>query len=469
MNPIFGQLLRPMNNTSSAKKWLLSATSISYIIVILDTSIVNVALAPLAAALHSTISGLQWVVSSYTITFASLLLSGGALGDKLGAKNVYLTGLLLFGFASAGCGFSSTLSTMIFSRILQGIGAALLVPASLALINSEFPQSQERAKAIGIWAGCGGIAMAAGPLFGGLLIQLLGWRSIFLVNVPIVLLGIVLATRIPAIKISANERTMDIAGQLFAIIALGLSIAVLIEGGHRGWCDPWICGGVLVAAMAWGLFIFTERTISQPMLPMKLFRLADFSASVTVSLISGLVFYGLFFLLSLYFETVRGWSSLDAGLAFLPLTLLVTLGSFSAGKLNRLFGPLWLIAGCCGLYVAGFTGLLILRENAPYWRVAVCFPALGLAAGVITPVATAAVMGSIVKEQAGIVAGVLNASRQTGAALGVAIFGGLLSAVKPLAAGIYVAVCLGIAFSMLGGLLWIIILSRNLTHEKNTP
>jgi len=469
MNPLFGQLPLPMNNSSTAQKWLLTATSISYIIVILDTSIVNVALAPLAAALHSTISGLQWVVSSYTVTFASLLLSGGALGDKLGAKNVYLTGLLLFALASAGCGFSSTLSSMIFSRILQGIGAALLVPASLALINSEFPQSQERAKAIGIWAGCGGIAMAAGPLFGGLLIQLLGWRSIFLVNVPIALIGIVLATRIPAIKISANERTMDIAGQLFAIIALGSSIAVLIEGGHRGWLDPWICGGLLVAVMAWGLFIFTERTISQPMLPMKLFRLADFSASVTVSLISGLVFYGLFFLLSLYFETVRGWSSLDAGLAFLPLTLLVTLGSFSAGKLNRLFGPFWLIAGCCGLYVAGFAGLLILRENAPYWRVAVCFPALGLAAGVITPVATAAVMGSIVKEQAGIVAGVLNASRQTGAALGVAIFGGLLSAVKPLAAGIYVAVCLGIAFSMLGGLLWIIILSRNSTHKKNTP
>lgn len=469
MNPIFGQLPLLMNNTSSAQKWLLTATSISYIIVILDTSIVNVALAPLAATLHSTITGLQWVVSSYTVTFASLLLSGGALGDKLGAKSVYLTGLLLFALASAGCGFSSTLSSMIFSRILQGIGAALLVPASLALINSEFPQSQERAKAIGIWAGCGGIAMAAGPLFGGLLIQLLGWRSIFLVNVPIALIGIVLATRIPVIKISASEKPMDFAGQLLAIIMLGSSIAVLIEGVHRGWRDPWIYGGVLVATVAWGLFIFTERTINHPMLPMKLFRLADFTASVTVSLISGLVFYGLFFLLSLYFETVRGWSSLDAGLAFLPLTLLVTLGSFSAGKLNRLFGPLWLIAGCCGLYVAGFTGLLILRENAPYWRVAVCFPALGLAAGVITPVATAAVMGSIVKEQAGIAAGVLNASRQTGSALGVAIFGGLLSAVKPLAAGIYVAVCLGIAFSMLGGLLWIIILSRNSTHEKNTP
>ncbi|MDP8612684.1 MFS transporter [Serratia marcescens] len=458
-----------MNNISSAQKWLLTATSISYIIVILDTSIVNVALAPLAAALHSTISGLQWVVSSYTVTFASLLLSGGALGDKLGPKNGYLTGLLLFALASAGCGFSSTLSTMIFSRILQGIGAALLVPASLALINSEFPQLHERAKAIGIWAGCGGIAMAAGPLFGGLLIQLLGWRSIFLVNVPIALLGIALATRIPVIKISANKRTMDIAGQLFAIIALSSSIAVLIEGGHRGWLDPWICGGVLGAVMSWGLLIFTERTISQPMLPMKLFRLADFSASVIVSLISGLVFYGLFFLLSLYFETVRGWSSLDAGLAFLPLTLLVTLGSFSAGKLNRLFGPFWLITGCCGLYIAGFAGLLILKENAPYWRVAVCFPALGLAAGVITPVATAAVMASIAKEQAGIVAGVLNASRQTGSALGVAIFGGLLSAVKPLAAGIYFAVCLGIAFSILGGLLWIVILRRSSAHKNSTP
>jgi len=458
-----------MNNTSLAQKWLLAATSISYIIVILDTSIVNVALAPLAATLHSSITGLQWVVSSYTVTFASLLLSGGALGDKLGAKNVYLTGLLLFVLASVGCGLSSTLSTMIFSRILQGIGAALLVPSSLSLINSEFPQSQQRAKAIGIWAGCGGIAMAAGPLFGGLLIQQLGWRSIFLINVPIALLGIVLATRIPAIKITANERPMDFAGQLLAIIALGSSIAVLIEGAHRGWRDPWIYCGVIVAAIAWGLFIFTERTINQPMLPMKLFRIADFSASVTLSLISGLVFYGLFFLLSLYFETVRGWSSLDTGLAFLPLTLLVTLGSFSAGKLNRLFGPFWLIAGCCGLYAAGFAGLIILRENAPYWRIALCFPALGLAAGIITPVATAAVMGSIVKEQAGIAAGVLNASRQAGSALGVAIFGGLLSAVKPLAAGIYSAVCVAIALSLLGGLIWITTLSRNSAHKKNTP
>ncbi|MGR2855348.1 MFS transporter [Erwinia sp. 1181_3] len=458
-----------MNNTPSAQKWLLAATSISYIIVILDTSIVNVALAPLAATLHSTITGLQWVVSAYTVTFASLLLSGGALGDKLGAKNVYLTGLLLFALASAGCGFSSTLPTLIFSRILQGVGAALLVPSSLALINSAFPQSRDRARAIGIWAGCGGIAMAAGPLLGGLLIHLSGWRSIFLVNVPIAVLGAVLATRIPAIKITVRERQMDFAAQLLAIIALGSSIAVLIEGVHRGWRDPWICGGILVAVITWGVFIFTERTINQPMLPMTLFRLADFSASVSVSLISGLVFYGVFFLLSLYFGAVRGWSSLDVGLAFLPLTLLVTLGSFSAGKLNRLLGPFWLITGCCGLYAAGFAGLMIVRENTPYWQIALCFPALGLAAGIITPVATAVVMRSTGKEHAGIAAGVLNASRQTGSALGVAIFGGLLNAVKPLAEDIDIALCVGIAFSLLAGLLCSTLLSRNSACKKNTP
>lgn len=458
-----------MNNTSSTQKWLLAATSISYIIVIMDTSIVNVALAPLAATLHSSITGLQWVVSAYTVTFASLLLSGGALGDKLGAKKVYLTGLVLFALASAGCGLSQTLSTLVISRILQGIGAALLVPASLALINSEFPQSQQRAKAIGVWAGCGGIAMAAGPLFGGLLIHLSGWRSIFLVNVPIALLGVMLAARIPVIKKTADVGPIDFSGQLMAIIALGLSVAVLIEGLHRGWHDPWICGGILVAALAWFFFIFTERTISQPMLPMKLFRIADFSASVIVSLVSGLVFYGLFFLLSLYFETERGWSSLDTGLAFLPLTVLVTMGSFSAGKLNRRFGPLVLIAGCCGLYAAGFAGLILAGDNAPYWRIALCFPALGLAAGIITPVATATVMGSIVKEQAGIAAGVLNASRQMGSVLGVAIFGGLLNAVKPLAAGIYFAACLAIALSLLGGLLWVTILSRGSVNKKHTP
>ncbi|WP_054687826.1 MFS transporter [Pantoea stewartii] len=456
-----------MDTTSSAQKRLLAAVSISYIIVILDTSIVNVALAPVAAALHANMSGLQWIVSSYTVTFASLLLSGGTLTDKLGAKNVYLTGLLLFALASAGCGFSTTLSVMIVSRIFQGAGAALLVPSSLVLINNAYPQPQQRAKAISVWSGCGGIAMAAGPLLGGVLIQFLGWRSIFLVNIPVALTGAALALRIPAVNISARETSTDFAGQLMAIVAVGTSVAVMIEGFHLGWRDPWICRGGLVAVIAWGAFVFNECVVNQPVLPLKLFRLADFLASVTVSFISGLVFYGLFFLLSLYFSTLRNWSSLNVGLAFLPLTLIVTLGSFSAGKLNSLFGPFRLIAGCCGLYAAGFAGLMILSENASYWQIALCFPPLGLAAGVITPVATAAVMNAVAREQSGLAAGVLNACRQAGSALGVAIFGGLLGNIKTLAENLDGAIYIGIAFSLLGGLLWIICLNRPSASEKS--
>ncbi|MDJ0036799.1 MFS transporter [Pantoea allii] len=455
-----------MDMTSSAQKWLLAAISISYIIVILDTSIVNVALAPVAAALHPDISGLQWIVSSYTVTFASLLLSGGTLADKLGAKNVYLTGMLLFALASAGCGFSTTLSIMIGSRICQGIGAALLVPSSLVLINNAYPQPQQRAKAISVWSGCGGVAMAAGPLLGGVLIEFLGWRSIFLVNIPVVLIGVALALRIPVRNISARETSTDFAGQLMAIVAMGASVAVMIEGFHLGWSDPWICRGALVAVIAWGAFVFNECIVNQPVLPLKLFRLADFLASVIVSLISGLVFYGLFFLLSLYFGTLRNWPSLNVGLAFLPLTLMVTLGSFSAGKLNSLFGPFRLIAGCYGLYAAGFAGLMIINENAYYWQIALCFPPLGLAAGIITPVATAAVMNAVVKEQSGLAAGVLNASRQAGSALGVAIFGGLLGDIKTLAENLDTAIYIGIAFSLLGGLVWIICMGRHSAFVK---
>jgi len=459
----------PIDNAITAQKGLVAATCLSYVIVILDTSIVNVGLAPLASTLQTTVSGLQWVVNAYTLTFASLLLGGGSLGDKFGAKKTYLIGLLLFAAASAGCGLSSTLPALIFGRILQGVGASLLVPSSLALINNAFSNTHGRAKAIGVWAGCGGIAMAAGPLLGGVLIHFFGWRSIFLLNVPIALLAALLAVRIPAPASPTHRKPIDLSGQLLAIISLATSIAVLIEVAPRGWHDPLIQLGTAVALGACGLFVMVERRCKQPMLPMNLFRLAEFSASALVSLISGLVFYGLFFLLSLYFQQVRGWTPLDTGLAFLPLTLLVTLGSFSAGKINRLIGPLWLIAGCCGLYAAGFAGLLFMGENAPYWRIALCFPALGLAAGVITPVATASLMGSIKKDRAGIAAGVLNASRQTGSALGVAIFGSLMMSIQSFTTGLHLALCVAIALSVLAGVLWTAILLPSSSHKKTTP
>lgn len=444
-----------MKTLTLLQRRVLAATSLSYIIVILDTSIVNVALTSVAQSFNSSLTGLQWIINAYTLTFAALLLSGGSLGDKFGAKNIYLTGLLLFAVASLLCGLSSTLNVLVFARVLQGMGAAFLVPSSLSLINQAFPLSHQRAKAIALWAGAGGLAMAAGPMFGGIIIQLLGWRSIFLLNVPVAVLGIMLTLRIPAPPTSPQKKVFDLAGQLWGIIALSTTMAVLIQVSRLGWQDNWIRAGAVIAGVSWCCFLLTERAHKNPMLPLTLFRIPLFSACVVVSLMSGWVFYGLFFLLSLYFQQIRGWSPFESGMAFLPLTVLVTLGSFISGRLNKTFGSFWLVTLCCGLYAVGFTGLYALSNHVSYWRIALFFPALGLAAGIITPVATASLMNSVTQQQAGIGAGILNASRQTGSALGVAVFGGLMSAFQPVSLGISYAVLTGITLSLLGGVFWV--------------
>lgn len=460
--------LKRVNKEIEYRKRVLTATSLSYVIVILDTSIVNVALEPVAASLGSGISGLQWVVNAYTLAFASLLLSGGALGDRLGARTVYLAGLLIFACASALCGAAPDLQVLVVARILQGVGAALLVPCSLTLINGAFSVASERASAIGVWAGCGGIAMAAGPLVGGVLIHLLGWRSIFLVNVPIALIGAWLATRVETMQPAAAGKPLDVAGQLLAVIALGASVAVLIEGAQLGWHARSIRAGVVTAIVGWIAFVSVETRRRQPMLPIGLFRSPVFSASAFASMISGLVFYGLFFLLSLYFQSARGWPPLQTGLAFLPLTAAVAIGSFVSGALNRAHGARRLVCGGFLLYAAGFVGLLALADHAPYWRIALCFPAVGFGAGVITPAATAALMTAVDNARAGVAAGVLNASRQAGSAFGVAIFGALMSAIQPLDAGVRVAVYLALGLSLLAALLWSVALTLATRQARST-
>jgi MFS transporter, DHA2 family, methylenomycin A resistance protein len=460
--------LKRVNKENEYQKRVLLATSLSYVIVILDTSIVNVALEPVAVSLGSDITGLQWVVNAYTLTFASLLLSGGALGDRLGARSVYFAGLLIFASASALCGFAADLQILIFARIVQGVGAALLVPCSLTLINNAFPVARQRASAIGVWAGCGGIAMAAGPLAGGVLIHLLGWRSIFLVNVPIALLGAWLTTRVESMRPGGAGKPLDIAGQLLAMVALGASVAVLIEGAKLGWHALAMRAGVAAAIAGWIAFVSVETRRRQPMLPMALFRSPVFSASACASMISGLVFYGLFFLLSLYFQSARGWPPLQTGLAFLPLTATVAIGSFVSGALNRAYGARRLVSGGFLLYAAGFAGLLALAEHAPYWRIALCFPAVGFGAGVITPAATAALMTAVDRARTGVAAGVLNASRQAGSAFGVAIFGALMSAIQPLDAAIRVTVYLAIGLSLLAALVWSVALTLATRQARST-
>jgi len=354
------------------QRQVLAATSLSYVLVILDTSIVNVALEPIAIALHSDITALQWVVGAYSLSFGCLLLGGGALADRFGARRLYMTGLLVFSLASLLCGLATQGPALVAARVLQGVGAALLVPASLALINQAYLDNPAgRVAAISLWAGCGGIAMAAGPLVGGVLIETLGWRSIFLVNLPLGLIAVGLSARL-----AASARQPQAANWMH------LSVQLL---GNR------------------------------------VFRLC-----VMVSLLSALLLYGLMFLLSLYFQQTLGLSPLRTGVAFLPLTVLVSVGSLMASQFVRAFGSRWLIIGALVLYVGGF-GLLLMSGTTPdYALIVVPMPIIGLAAGLITPAATAALMNAVPPQQAGIAAGTLNTARQIGAALGVALAGGLL-------------------------------------------
>jgi MFS transporter, DHA2 family, methylenomycin A resistance protein len=442
------------SDSREQQRRVLWATSISYVVVILDTSIVNVALERIGASLAGGVSGLQWVVNAYTLTFASLLLSGGTLGDRLGARNVYMAGLAGFTVASALCGVAPSLALLTIGRVLQGISAALLVPASMALINGACTDARERAAAFGVWAGLGGVAMAAGPLLGGVLIGLIGWRSIFLLNLPVCLAGIAMAARVAPQRRAGAPRRLDLAGQVAGIASLALLNATIIEAPSRGWLAPSVVAGFVAAIAAILAFVALEKHRAQPMLPLGFFRQPVFSAAVLVSMISAFTFYGLLFDLSLYFQQERGYAPLRAGLAFLPLTVMVPLGSLLSRRAVTWLGPRMLVALASLLAVAGYLGAAVWGHAARYGVLALPLPAIGFAASLAMPAATAALMATVEQERAGIAAGVLNAARQTGAALGVAVAGALLAGHVSIGAGMRANLLIAAALSALAAWTW---------------
>jgi DHA2 family methylenomycin A resistance protein-like MFS transporter len=441
-----------VDNTTQQRRVLL-ATSLSYVIVILDTSIVNLALQRIALDLAGGVAGLQWVLNAYTLTFASLLLTGGALGDRLGARNLYIAGLATFALASALCACASALPMLITARALQGAGAALLVPASMTQIRHTWADPKERAAIFGLWAGLGGVAMASGPLMGGIVVSLTGWRCIFLANVPICIAAVVLALRVARDTPSssaAGRRSYDPAGQLAGMAALGLLNALVIDVPAHGW-QPLIAASGFVAGVA---FVVIETRHPQPMLPMSLFRNAAFSSAVFVSMVSAFSFYGLLFELSLLLQRQQGYTPMRAGLAFLPLTLLVPVGSLLSKQAIGWLGAQRLVAGSCLLSATAFFGLAGVGAAPSYWLLAAPLPAIGLAASLITPATTATLMSAVDNRRAGIAAGVLNAARQAGAALGVALSGTLVSMSRSIMYGVHSNALAAGSLSILAAAVW---------------
>ncbi len=439
-------------NRAAARR-VLAATCMSYTLVLLDASIVNVALTDIAHTFGSQVAGLQWIVNAYTLAFASLLLTGGTLGDRLGDRTVYVAGLAVFVAASALCGLAPTLPTLAAARALQGVGSAMLVPCSLALINRAFPAPAARASAISLWMGCGGIAMASGPLIGGLLIDLFGWRSLFFVNLPFGLAGIWLG-RTVARTAADTSRQFDWAGQATAIVAIAALIGTLIEGPSLGWRSAPIVGGAVTSVVAWIAFIAIEARRREPMLPLAFFRNRLFAGSTFVSMASAFVFYGLLFVLSLFYRQVRGASPLDTGLAFLPMTAMVALGGLGSGRLVARFGARGTMCAAFGLYAAGALGMTAIGATTPAWLAVAPMLSIGFASGFISPAATSPALGTIDRRRAGVAAAALNAARQSGSALGVAIFGACIATLQPFPVAMRVALVMAIALSALAAATW---------------
>src|SRR6202050_953979 len=283
------------------ERWFGSLTivamSLGYAVVQLDITIVNTALSSIGQSLRGGVSELQWVVTAYTITFAALILTAGALGDRIGAKRVFMWGFAIFTVASVLCAVSASAGFLIAARALQGAGAAILVPNSLVLLNHAFPDEKERGRAVGIWAAGASLALTAGPLAGGALIALVGWRSIFLVNLPIGLAGLWLTWKCVKETVPTPQRHLDLLGQILGMGALGCLAGAMIEGGASGWANHWVLAGFAASALLIALFVVRERLAHQPMLPLGLFRTPLFSLISILWVLVHVPFFGFLFFL----------------------------------------------------------------------------------------------------------------------------------------------------------------------------
>ena len=303
----------------------------------LDNTVVNVALPTISRELGAGVSELQWIVDGYVLVFASLLLTGGIVGDRYGRKKTFLAGLVVFTVASLACGLSQDTTQLILARALQGLGAALLLPGTLSIITVTFPP-HERARAIGLWAGMSALALALGPTVGGLMVERLGWESVFFLNVPIGIVAFLVATRTVRESVSEQQRSLDLPGLALGTSALFLVTYGLIESNEMGWTDPLILSSLAGFVVLLAAFLVWEMRNPKAMMPLALFRIPAFSAGNAVAFSVSLGMFATFFFLSLYMQTIRGYSAFEAGVRFLPMTLAIIATAPLAGQYAQKHG-----------------------------------------------------------------------------------------------------------------------------------
>jgi DHA2 family methylenomycin A resistance protein-like MFS transporter len=404
----------------------IMATGAAFFMIVLDTSIVNLALPSIREAFHANLTSLQWLVDGYALVFASLLLTAGALGDRYGARRMFMLGLALFSGASAACGLAVGMTSLQAARVIQGMGAALLLPNSLAALNHTVREGRTRSAAVAAWASAGAMGIALGPVLGGLLVQFIDWRSIFLINVVIGGLALGLAARHVASGPRLVGREVDLLGQILVVAALGAGTYALIALGHPGRASRPALASAAGALLLGGAFLVVETRHAQPMLPLDLLLKSPTGQVALVGLLHNIGVYGLIFVLSLSFQQLRAMSPLEAGLSFVPLTLALAAGTRVGARLLDRHGPRKPLLWGHGLAAVGAAALAIVGLGHGLVGPALACCAIGAGAGLTTPAMSLAALDGAERRRSGLASGLLNSARQTGGVIGVAILGALL-------------------------------------------
>ena len=417
----------PREQTVRRRWWTLVAVGLATFMTYLDNNVTNVALPTIQRDLHLSVAGLEWVVSSYILVFASLLLAGGWLADVFGRRRLFVTGLAIFTLASLGAGLAGSGAVLIATRLVQGLGAALMVPTTLAIIVATFDDRRERTQAIGVWAAIGALALAVGPLIGGLISQHLHWGWIFLINVPVG--AITLALGLFAIAESRDTsaaRRLDLPGLAASVVALFSLTYGLIEGHDKGWASGTILGTFALAAVAAAAFLFIESRSQQPMVPLSMFRSRVFSGGIGTTMVWAFGIFGIYFFTSLYLQDVVGFSPTKAGLAFVPMALCVAAFSPISGPLAARFGVYRIVSFGLVLNAIGLFLFWRLGQHTSFGALMPGFVLFGAGSGLMNAPLTNAALGAVPQERAGMASALLNNSRELAGLLGITVIGAVL-------------------------------------------
>jgi EmrB/QacA subfamily drug resistance transporter len=450
------------------KWWTLGAVSVGLFMIMLDNTVVNVALPSMRSSLHMSLSELEWVVAGYALTFAAFMLIGGKLADFVGRRLVFMIGLAVFTGASLACGLAPNGGFLIGARIVQGLGGALMNPATLSIIAATFAP-RERGRAIGIWAGVSAMALAIGPLVGGLLTQHVNWNWIFFINVPVGLLGLLaIPLFIDESRDTTADQRLDLPGLVTSALGLFSLTYAFIEANSNGWGSARIIGAFVVAAASLVAFVLLERHQRAPMLDLSLFRNRTFGGANTAMLFVGLAMFGTFFYVSLYMQNVLKYSPVQAGASFLPMTILIILIAPRAGALTDRVGSRWLVGIGMTLLAAMLFYYTTLGANETFWALLPGLLLGGIGMGMTMTPVTAAAMSAVSVDKAGVGSAVLNSARQVGGSLGIAVMGAIVAASSDYLTGFHDALRVG-AILCLAGAAVAVLAIRKIEHPRQAP